>query len=193
MSAKWISLFARGSQVDAAFVRPYLSKIFGSALPSSSRPRRPRAAPSQTSNLVAGSPYQSKKNTSFLHSCRLLGDGFSSPGSKREGRKHFYYFAAARLELWSAHSVSLKKLWPYFAHDRPHKAGRQAAGGHGVREAESEGELPQALNASKPTCTLNELAKRVELRYQGCGDARQRSSKRVTREATLSLKISHIR
>ena len=49
---------------------------------------------SQTSNLAAGSPYKSRKNASFLPSCRLFGDRFSSQGGKREGRKCFYYFPA---------------------------------------------------------------------------------------------------
>ena len=35
-------------------------------------------------------------------SCRLFDNRFSSPGGKREGRKHFFYFAPTRLglELW---------------------------------------------------------------------------------------------
>ena len=39
------------------------------------------------------------ENTSFLPSCRLFGDRFSSPGVEREGRERFYYFPAAKLEI----------------------------------------------------------------------------------------------
>ena len=39
----------------------------------------------KTSNLSAKSPYESRKNASFLPSCRLFRDRFFCPGGKREG------------------------------------------------------------------------------------------------------------
>ena len=72
------------------------------------------AEPDQTSNLAvaARSPYQSRINASFLLSCRLFGDRFSSPGGNRKRRKRFYSFPAARLELWTRPWINGHALFP---------------------------------------------------------------------------------
>ena len=68
----------------------------------------------QTSNLAPISQYyQEQKNTSFLRSCRLFWTGFPPPGSKRKGRKCFFYFAVARLEVYQATSVNFVKMAIY--------------------------------------------------------------------------------
>ena len=77
---------------------------------------RPSASARQTSNLAAGSPYLSRKNASFLPSCRLLCGQVFLP-RRQEGRKEVCLLlpycqirALVEIQMELSWSLGLKNL-----------------------------------------------------------------------------------